>query len=256
MLLLETKKLTKQFGGLTAVNNLEIEINEGEIVGLIGPNGAGKTTVFNMITGFFPPSRGIVLFKDERIDGLRPDKVAKKGCVRTFQPTKLFIDYSVIKNVLMSQYLHSGIHLWDMIIPSSSRRHKENLLIKEAEDILDLVGISDQKDEQAQDLPHGHQQALGIAIALAAHPKLLLLDEPATGMNPEESLIMMQRIRKISGAGITIVIIEHDMKVIMNLCSRIIAINYGKKIAEGTPKEIRNNPEVIQAYLGTTNDSP
>ena len=251
MLLLETKNLTKCFGGLTAVNNLNIEINEGEIVGLIGPNGAGKTTVFNLITGFFPPTSGTVLFKGQRINGLRPDKIAGKGCVRTFQPTKFFSEYSVMKNILMAQHLQPKIRSWEAFIMSPSARRKDSLLNKKAEEILELAGIYDQKDEQAQNLPHGHQQALGIAIALAAHPKLLLLDEPATGMNPEESIIMMQRIRNIAANGISIVIIEHDMKVIMNLCSRIIAINYGGKIAEGTPEEIKANNEVIQAYLGT-----
>jgi branched-chain amino acid transport system ATP-binding protein len=250
MLLLETKKLTKRFGGLTAVNSLELQINQGEIVGLIGPNGAGKTTVFNLITGFFPPSNGTILLNGERVEGLRPHNIAQKGCTRTFQPTKLFSGYSVIRNVLMAQHLYSRIHFWDPFVASPSLRDKENMLLKEVESILDLVGISEQRNEQAQDLPHGHQQALGIAIALATHPKLLLLDEPATGMNPEESFVMMERIRKIANTGITIGIIEHDMKVIMNLCSRIIAINYGKKIAEGTPKQIRENPEVIQAYLG------
>ena len=256
MSLLETKMLTKQFGGLTAVDSLEVQINEGEVVGLIGPNGAGKTTVFNLLAGFFPPSSGSILFEGERIDGLRPDRIARKGCIRTFQSTKLFGEYSVIKNVLMAQHLYSGMHFWDAFIHSRFFRERENRLHKEAEEILELMGISGQRDEQACDLPHGHQQALGIAIALAAHPKLLLLDEPATGMNPEESLVMMERIRKIAGIGITILIIEHDMKVIMNLCSRIIAINYGKKIAEGTPDEIRENPEVIQAYLGKTDVSP
>jgi branched-chain amino acid transport system ATP-binding protein len=251
MLLLETKNLTKSFGGLIAVNNLKLEINEGEIVGLIGPNGAGKTTVFNLITGFFPPTNGTILFKGQRINGLRPDKIAEKGCVRTFQPTKIFSEYSVMKNILMAQHVHPKIRSWEAFLMPPSARIKDSLLNKKAEEILELVGIDSQKDEQAQNLPHGHQQALGIAIALAAHPKLLLLDEPATGMNPEESMIMMQRIRKIAANGISIVIIEHDMKVIMNLCSRIIAINYGAKIAEGTPEEIKANNEVIQAYLGT-----
>ncbi len=253
MPLLETKNLTKQFGGLTAVLDLEMWIDEGEIVGLIGPNGAGKTTVFNLITGFVHPSYGTILFDGKRIDGLKGDKIAHRGCIRTFQSTKLFGEFSVIRNILMAQHLHSGVRLWDPFLPS--RRHKENLLLKEAEGILDLMGISEQRDEQAQDLPHGQQRALGIAMALAARPKLLLLDEPATGMNPEESLIIMQRIRKIASAGVTVLIIEHDMKVVMNLCSRIVAINYGKKIAEGTPKEIRENPEVIAAYLGKTDGS-
>lgn len=256
MSLLETKGLTKQFGGLTAVNSLDIQINEGEIVGLIGPNGAGKTTVFNLISGFFAPTDGTILFRDERIDGLKPDRIARKGCIRTFQSTKLFGEYSVMKNVLMAQHIHSRIHLWDPFICSRSFRRRENLLFEEAERILELMGILEEREELAQDLPHGHQQALGIAIAMAAHPKLLLLDEPATGMNPEERSIMMQRIRKIAATGVTILIIEHDMKVIMNLCSRIVAINYGKKIAEGGPSEIRSNPQVIQAYLGKTDVSP
>lgn len=250
MMLLETKGLTKYFGGLAAVDDLDVKINEGEIIGLIGPNGAGKTTVFNLITGVFPPMKGAVLFKGESITGLKPDQVAKKGVVRTYQLTKLFGEYSVINNVLMAQHLHAQIGFWGAFFRPPSARRRESALLQEAEEIMKLVGIEGQKDESAKNLPHGHQRALGIAIALAAAPKLLLLDEPATGMNPEESNTLMQRIRNIASKGITILIIEHDMKLVMGLCERVVVLNQGKKIAEGPPDEIKENREVIQAYLG------
>lgn len=250
MPLLETKGLTKYFGGLAAVNDVNLKINKGEIVGLIGPNGAGKTTLFNLITGVFSPKSGTIIFKDRPIAGLKPDQVAKVGIVRTYQLTKLFSEYSVIRNVLMSQHLHGGIGFWGALFKPPSTRRREAVLFQEAEETLKLVGIEGQKDELAGNLPHGHQRALGMAIALAAQPELLLLDEPVTGMNPEESNTMMQRIRQIASGGITILIIEHDMKLVMRMCQSIVVLNHGKKIAEGTPEEIKENREVIQAYLG------
>ncbi len=248
--LLEIKRLTKNFGGLTAVSDLNIEINKGEIVGLIGPNGAGKTTVFNLVTSFFSPTNGNIIFKGEDITGLKPDKVAKKGIVRTFQLTRLFGEYSVVKNVLMAQHLHSQINFWEEFFMPPSTRRREAILLRYAEEILNLMGLYEKRTELAKNLPHGHQRSLGIAIALAAQPELLLLDEPTTGMNPEESKIMMQRIQNIADRGITVVLIEHDMKVVMGLCQRIIVLNYGRKIAQGTPQQILENNEVIQAYLG------
>jgi len=250
MVLLQTKNLTKSFGGLTAVSDLNIKVNKGEIVGLIGPNGAGKTTVFNLITSFFPPTKGNVIFKGEDITGLKPDKIAKKGIVRTFQLTRLFGEYSVVKNVLMAQHLRSHMNFWLEFLMPFSTRSREAALLQHAEEILNLMGLYEKRNELAKNLPHGHQRSLGISIALSVQPELLLLDEPTTGMNPEESKTMMQRIQNIADTGMTIVLIEHDMKVVMGLCHRIIVLNYGRKIAEGTPQEIIENSEVIQAYLG------
>jgi branched-chain amino acid transport system ATP-binding protein len=253
MALLETRLLTKQFGGLTAVKNVSIQINEGEIIGLIGPNGAGKTTLFNLVTGVFPPTGGNIMFKGSNIAGLKPHQVAKRGIVRTFQLTKLFAEYSVIKNVLMAQHLHCHIGFWGALFMPPSSRRREAILLRQAKEILDLLGLSERKNELAKNMPHGHQRALGIGMALAAQPELLLLDEPTAGMNPEESITMMQRIQNIAHRGITVLLIEHDMKVVMGLCQRIIVLNYGSKIAEGGPQEIKENNEVIQAYLGAPN---
>ena len=250
MALLETRGLTKNFGGLNAVDDFSISINKGELVGLIGPNGAGKTTVFNLITRVFRPTSGAVIFKGKNIAGLKPDKVARRGIVRTFQLTTLFGEYSVIQNVLVAQYLRSQISAWGAFLMYPSIRRREAVLFQQAEEILNLMGLYEKKNELANNLSHGHQRALGIAIALAAQPELLLLDEPAAGMNPEESGGMMRRIESIADRGITILLIEHDMKVIMGLCKRIVVLNYGKKIAEGTPQQIKKDSEVIKAYLG------
>lgn len=250
MVLLETKTLTKNFGGLTAVSDLSFEVHKGEIVGIIGPNGAGKTTVFNLITSFFPPNKGNILFKGQDITGLKPDKVAKKGIVRTFQLTKLFGEFPVLKNVLMGQHLHTQSNFWKEFFLPRSMRPREGLLLQFAEEILKGMGLYEKRDELAKNLPHGHQRSLAVSIALAAQPELLLLDEPTAGMNPEETRVMMQRIHDIADRGITVLLIEHDMKVVMGLCRRIVVLNYGRKIAEGTPQEIMENSEVIQAYLG------
>jgi branched-chain amino acid transport system ATP-binding protein len=250
MVLLETKILTKNFGGLTAVSDLSIEVHKGEIVGLIGPNGAGKTTVFNLITSFFSPNKGHIIFKGQDITGLKPDQVAKKGIIRTFQLTRLFGEYSVLKNVLMAQHLHTQTNFWKEFCLPRSMRRTEGVLLQYAEEILNGMGLYEKRDELAKNLPHGHQRSLAVSIALAAQPELLLLDEPTAGMNPEETRIMMHRIHNIADRGITVLLIEHDMKVVMGLCRRIVVLNYGRKIAEGTPQEIMENSEVIQAYLG------
>jgi len=250
MALLELKNLTKSFGGLTAVNELNIYVNEGEIVGLIGPNGAGKTTVFNMISGVFHPTRGQVLFNNKTIGGLMPHSIAKKGLARTFQLTTLFANMTVLENILLGFHLKSHIGYFGALFNTASRRSIEQRLLVEAKEIANFVGLELKQQELAKNLPHGSQRALEIAIALAVNPKLLLLDEPVTGMNPEETLEMMQKIKEIRGKGMTILLVEHDMKVVMGICDRIYVINFGKKIAEGSPKEICENHDVIKAYLG------
>lgn len=251
MALLETKKLSKHFGGLKAVNKIDIKINKNEIVGLIGPNGAGKTTLFNLITGALQPTEGNIIYEGKKITKLKPHVVAEVGIVRTWQLTRLFYEYSMLKNVLMSQNIHNNISLFQSFIKTPISERKERELAREAEEILDFLGLYEKKDELAKNIPHGHQRTLGVAMALATKPKLLLLDEPVGGMNPEESNLLMEQVREIAKEkGITIFIIEHDMKVIMQFCNRIIALNYGEKIAEGQPQEIKENKEVIQAYLG------
>jgi branched-chain amino acid transport system ATP-binding protein len=255
MALLEIKGLTKHFGGLAAVSGLDLTVSEGEIAGLIGPNGAGKTTVFNLINGVFPPTDGKIFFDGGDVTGLRPDQVAKKGLVRTFQSTILFDLYPTLLNVVTGCHLHCGIGLMGALFGTPPTRHREQAVLSKAMGIIDLLGLSEWAAVPAKDLPHGHQRALGIAIALAAEPRLLMLDEPVTGMNPEETQHMMGLIRKIRDErNVTIVLVEHDMKAVMGLCERISVLSFGQKIAEGTPEEIQNNREVIEAYLGVDED--
>lgn len=251
MPLLELQKLTKCFGGLTAVSELDLSIEKGEIVGLIGPNGAGKTTVFNTISGVFRPTRGKVLFKDRDITGLKPHSVVRRSLVRTFQLTTLFGDMTVLENILLGFHLTSGVGFWGGLFNTVSTRSRQKQLLKGAAELADFMGLGGKQHELAKNLPHGHQRVLEMAIALAASPELLLLDEPVTGMNAEEANEMMNKISDTRDRGITILLVEHDMRVVMDICDRICVLNFGKKIAEGSPKEICENKEVIAAYLGT-----
>jgi branched-chain amino acid transport system ATP-binding protein len=250
MPLLEIGNVSKYFGGLEAVSNLDFAVDQGEIRGLIGPNGAGKTTLFNMISGVYRPTSGRVVFKGKDITQLKPHAVAKMGLVRTFQATILFKNFSVLKNLVAGYHLHSKVNFWGALFNTPATVKKERDIEKKAMEILEFMGLSKYKDELALNLPHGHQRALGISIALAAEPKLLMLDEPVTGMNPEETTEMMGLINKIRDRGITVLLIEHDMKAVMGLCERITVLNFGKKLAEGPPEEIRKNKDVIEAYLG------
>lgn len=250
MSLLKLEKLTKSFGGLVAVNELDMSIEPGEIVGLIGPNGAGKTTVYNMVSGAFRPSRGKIIFKDENISGLAPHSVVKKGLARTFQQTTLFANMPVLQNIMLGFHIKSKASYMGALFNTSATRKREKKLLDEAREIAKFIGLGDRQYELARNLPHGPQRALEIAIALAAEPELMLLDEPTTGMNVEETSEMMRRIKQIRDRGITILLVEHDMKVVMGICDRICCLCFGKKIAEGSPKEIQSNQEVIKAYLG------
>lgn len=252
MALLELKNLTKSFGGLAAVSNLNIEIHQGDILGLIGPNGAGKTTTFSVITGDFAPTEGEILFEGQNIGGLQPHQIARRGIVRSFQLNTLFPHLTVKENVLLGLHLRSNIGFWEGLINTGSNRRKEAALDKKAAEIMDFMGLAAGSDEEALNLPHGHQRALGIAIALAAQPKILLLDEPLTGMNPKEVDRMLAIIRKIrDDYNLTIVVVEHNMKAVMALCERIAVISFGQKIAEGKPEEIQTHKDVIEAYLGS-----
>ena len=255
MALLELKGLTKYFGGLAAVSELDFSVEAGEIVGLIGPNGAGKTTVFNLISGVFAPTDGQIRFRGEEITGLRPDQVARKGLARTFQSTILFELFPSVANVVVGTHLHAGINFSGTLFNTRGTRHKEQEILAKVMDIINLLELGDWAQVPAQDLPHGHQRALGVAIALATEPKLLLLDEPVTGMNPEEAIHMMDLIKKIRDErDLTIVLVEHDMKAVMGLCDRISVLSFGKKLTEGTPEEIQNDKAVIEAYLGVDED--
>lgn len=248
-MLLETKGLTKQFGGLTAVNQFDMHVNKGEIVGLIGPNGAGKTTLFNLITGVIRLTKGQIIFDGKDITGKKPHQVAELGISRTFQLNPLFADFTVLQNVSASFHLHPRSSLLDIYFNTKTYRRNEAYILEQSLEILGLVGLDKVKDELAKNLPHGYQKMLGIARALAVKPKLLLLDEPIAGMNPDEREFTMTGIEKTKQQGTTIVVVEHNMRI-MDLCDRVVVINFGQKIAEGLPKEVRENKEVTRAYFG------
>lgn len=246
---IEISGLTKYFGGLAAVSQLDMYVNEGEIVGLIGPNGAGKTTIFNLITGVFPPTKGRVIFEGTDITGRKPHVIAKLGIGRTFQLNPLFADFTVLENVSASFYLHPRSSLLDIYFNTATYRRNEAYILEQSLEILHLVGLDRVKDELAKNLPHGYQKMLGMARALAVRPKLLLLDEPLAGMNPDEIDFTMAAIKKTKQQGITLVLVEHNMQI-MDLCDRVVVINFGQKIAEGSAEEVRKNKDVIRAYFG------
>jgi branched-chain amino acid transport system ATP-binding protein len=235
MSLLEVKKVSRFFGGLAAVRDVSFDLRQGEILGLIGPNGAGKTTLFNVINGFYAPSRGDVFFKGEKISGLKPHRICRLGIARTFQVVKPLQRMSVHENVIASAYLRA-----------KDRRQAEEI----SNETIAFTGLDDDRNVISKGLPLGMRKRLEIARALATQPELLLLDESFAGLNPTELNASIEIIRKIKEKGITIMIIEHHMKVIMAISDRIVVLNYGEKIAEGTPQEIRNNPLVVEAYLG------
>lgn len=247
MALLETQGLSKHFGGLAAVDSLDLRVEEGEIVGLIGPNGAGKTTCFNLLSGFFPPTHGTISFQGENITGLKPHHIVQRGLVRTFQLTTLFQEITVLDNVLLGLHTHSRRGLRQVLFSRHAFPRDE---VAQAHSVLTFTGLAQHAEQLAKNLPHGHQRILGIAMALAAQPKLLLLDEPVTGMNLEESGRVMSLVKTIRDRGTTILLVEHNMKAVMGTCERIVVLNFGQKLTEGTPLEVRDNPEVIEAYLG------
>jgi branched-chain amino acid transport system ATP-binding protein len=248
MPLLETRDLTRHFGGLAAVNHVDLTVEKGEIVGLIGPNGAGKTTCFNLLSGFLRPSAGSIVFDGEDITGLRPHQIAARGLVRTFQLTTLFQEMTALQNVLLGLHLHSGTGLRQLLF---SRRDFPADEVARGREALEFTGLAAHADQPTKNLPHGHQRVLGIAMALAARPRLLLLDEPVTGMNLDESGRVMDLVKTIRGHGTTILLVEHNMKAVMGTCERIVVLNFGQKLAEGTPGEVSTSRDVIQAYLGT-----
>ena len=249
--MLEMHKLTKKFGGIVANFEIDLTIDEGELVGLIGPNGAGKTTLFNVISGVYRPTSGRIIYKGEDITGLSPDKIAAKGLVRTFQLAALFSNRTVFENVFVATHLQSNLSYWSAIFNTTSYRERERRAHVKALEVLNFVALDNVKDELASNLPHGYQRSLGLAIALATNPHFLLLDEPMSGMNRKETESMMDLVKRISRSGVTILLVEHNMRAVMGICERVLVLNFGVRIAEGSPDEVVRNNTVVQAYLGT-----
>ncbi len=253
--ILQVDNLTRRFGGLIAVNKVSFQVKEHEILSVIGPNGAGKSTLFKLIASFLKPSEGSVTFKGQRISGRAPHKVARAGVVRTFQETTIFRGMSVRDNIIIAHHLRSQANLFGYFLGTKVARHDEIAFGESTDHILQLLGLYEVRNELASSLPQGHLRALGIAIGLATNPAVLLLDEPFAGMNHEETMQAVDKVARVRDEGVTLLLVEHDMPAVMKISDRIVVLNFGEKIAEGTPAEIRANEQVIEAYLGREDDT-
>jgi branched-chain amino acid transport system ATP-binding protein len=248
---LELREVSKLFGKLAALQDINLQVNKGDIMGIVGPNGSGKTTLINVISGYYRPTQGTVLFNGKKISGKRPDQIAARGIARTFQSNVLFEGASVVESVMVSSYLQYRTRSWQAFFETRAYKDEHEAVVGRVLELLRMLDLFNDTFMPAEGLSHGYQRMLGIAIAMAANPRVLLLDEPTTGMNHEEAMFVVENIRKISEQGVTVILIEHNMKVLLNLATRVVVLNFGNKIAEGKPEEVMNNQEVIDAYLGT-----